>query len=66
MGKNNCICDYCGKEFYKKPSHIKKYKHNYCSRKCCYEHRKVLYKGENNHQYGLKGSKMPLEKVTKK
>ena len=29
---NNCKCDYCGKEFHKAPSDIKKL--NFCSRKC--------------------------------
>lgn len=28
-------CEYCGNKFYKKPSHIAKTKHSYCSTKCC-------------------------------
>ena len=35
MGRTkNCVCQKCGKKFYKRPSQIKKYKHSFCSRKC--------------------------------
>ena len=34
--KSNTICDYCGTDFYKRPSHKKKSKNNYCSRRCYY------------------------------
>ena len=57
-GDNNCICPTCGKAFHVKPYHLKRYGHslgNYCSKACLTEARKTLYKGENNHQYGLKG-----------
>ena len=57
-GDNNCICPICGKPFHVKPYHLKKYGHsfgNYCSKKCLNEARKDLFKGKNNHQYGLKG-----------
>lgn len=42
----NCICDYCGKKFHKKQSHIKTL--NYCSMECLGKHRKEIYKGKNN------------------
>ena len=54
--KPNCICEQCGKVFYKKLG-AKKSKHNFCSKDCHYEFKKESFKGENNHQYGLKGSK---------
>ncbi len=44
----NCTCDYCGKKFHKKQSHIDKCQYNYCSEKCLAEHRKIIYKGKNN------------------
>ena len=44
----NCICDFCGKKFHKKPSHIAKCTYNYCSEECLANHRKEIYKGENN------------------
>lgn len=31
---NNCECSYCKKPIYKRPSHIKKSKNNFCDRKC--------------------------------
>ena len=40
-------CDYCGKTFKKKKSYIKK--HNFCSRKCYGEFRKIYYVGEKVH-----------------
>lgn len=52
------ICPVCGKEFYRKKyliEHAKDKNNMTCSRKCCYTLRKTLYKGEGNHQYGLKG-----------
>lgn len=54
---NNCKCDVCGKEFYRKPSHIKKAKGHYCSKKCHYIAKKAYMLGGGNHQFGLKGSK---------
>lgn len=35
--KSNMICDYCGKDFYKRPSAIKKDKTHCCSKKCSSE-----------------------------
>lgn len=54
-GKPNCICEYCGKEFHVKPYHKNKYKHHCCSKECLNKLKEILYKGEGNHQYGLKG-----------
>lgn len=54
-GKPNCTCEVCGKMFHRKQYRINKTKHLTCSRTCAYELRKVLYAGENNHQWGLKG-----------
>lgn len=55
----NTICTNCGKPF-----HMKQYQKNktprsmgyFCSKQCTAEYRKTWFKGENNHQYGLKGS----------
>lgn len=44
----NCTCEVCGKRFHKKPSQLQKDKHHYCSVECLGQHRKELYKGENN------------------
>ena len=53
-------CRVCGKLFYRKQSQVNQLKHPEnatCSKECCYELRKILYKGEGNHQYGLTGNK---------
>lgn len=51
--KNNLICPICSVSFYRKPSH--KGVNNCCSYKCLYEHKKTIFTGKNNHQYGKKG-----------
>lgn len=53
--KPNCTCEYCGKEFHLKPYQLNKYKHHCCSRKCLAHLKEILFSGENNHQYGLRG-----------
>lgn len=54
----NCKCPICGKEFYLKPSRIKKVKSQpCCSRECADKLKETTYLGENNHQFGLIGSK---------
>lgn len=53
--ESNCVCEICGKEFHLKPSLLKKYKHHCCSRECLNKLKSILYTGEENHQYGLKG-----------
>lgn len=52
----NCKCATCGKEFYLKPSRIKKCKHGVtCSIECMAKYKSIWFSGENNHQFGLKG-----------
>ena len=54
----NCTCTQCGKKFHMKPYQINKYPRNmgfFCTKECETEYRKEWFKGENNHQYGLKG-----------
>lgn len=53
----NCKCEICGKMFHRKPSAIKKNKHQYCSYACHYKAKEQYMSGEKNHQYGLKGDK---------
>lgn len=54
--ENNCKCDWCGKEYHVKPNLLDKYKKHYCSMECHANHKKEYFSGENNHQYGVKGS----------
>lgn len=56
-GDLNCECEVCGKEFHLKPYALKKNKHHTCSRECLNKLKSTLYKGEGNHQYGIKGDK---------
>lgn len=53
---NNCTCDVCGKSFHRKPSQILTRKRHYCSQACHYIGKREYMRGENNHQYGLKGA----------
>lgn len=53
----NCECPICKKKFHLCEARIKKNKNHYCSRKCHNRAKKEYMKGENNHQYGLKGDK---------
>lgn len=54
----NCICPICGKEFYLKPSRIKRVKTQpCCSKECSNKLKESTYLGNNNHQYGLTGDK---------
>jgi dUTP pyrophosphatase len=57
MAEMNCVCPICGVKFHLKPSVIKKYKNNYCSKECHRLAKMEYMKGEKNHQYGLKGEK---------
>ena len=53
----NCTCDYCGKKFHRKQSHVDKNKKwNVCSQQCNIEIRRIKMAGENNHQYQLRGA----------
>lgn len=52
----NCKCPICGKEFYVKPSRLKRLKHSpTCSVECASKLKSQYMSGEGNHQYGLKG-----------
>lgn len=54
--KPSCFCKICNKPLFHKPSRIKKSKNGItCSRECAGKLKSILYKGEGNHQYGLKG-----------
>lgn len=53
--KIHCNCDWCGKPISMKKYSYNRAKYHYCSVKCSSKHKTILYKGENNHQYGLKG-----------
>ena len=55
-GALNCECKVCKKLFHLKPYQMSSKTGNCCSRKCLFEYKKELMKGNNNHQYGLKGS----------
>ncbi len=59
---NNLVCPICGKAFHRKPSVIAKavWKDGICcSLECSREIRKTKYKGESNHQFGLRGKRNP-------
>ena len=55
MSYTNVTCDYCGKRFYKRPSHILRSKTNCCSIECSAKLRSEWMSGAGNHQFGLKG-----------
>lgn len=55
----NMTCPICGKRFHLKPYSVNRAKTHHCSKKCFYESKKESFKGENNHQYGLKGKLNP-------
>lgn len=55
--EHNCKCPICEKEFYVKPSRLKKLKHKpTCSVECASKLKSQYMSGEGNHQYGLKGN----------
>ena len=51
----NCTCLICGTKFHRKPCHVKRSKHCYCSKECVNKAKSILFSGSGNHQYGLKG-----------
>lgn len=56
--KPNCSCVVCGKEFYLKPSRLKRVATGVvCSAKCKNELSRINMIGSNNHQFGIKGDK---------
>ncbi len=51
---NNAICNYCGKEFHKKPSQIAKNTGKlgiFCSTLCLAETKRIAYEGDKNPNY---------------
>lgn len=54
-------CDFCGKEFYKSPSHIKNNKKSFCSRNCMAKHFSINYRGKNGP--GWKGGKLKAYRI---
>ena len=62
----NCTCPIYGKKFHSKPSHIKRFKEVCCSKECNNIRRRNVMLGENNHQFGLKGSNNPTWKSDEK
>ena len=57
----NAKCAICGKPILKKLSDLKKAKHPpCCSTKCGGELKKIIYRGEHNPNYGLRGKKSKL------
>lgn len=50
-----CSCDWCGKTISMKQSRFFRAQFHYCSVKCHANHKRITFKGENNHQYGLRG-----------
>lgn len=55
LGKPNCKCEICGKPLHRKPYELLKNKHVTCSRECLNKLKSIIYSGEGNHQWGLKG-----------
>lgn len=51
----NTMCTHCNKKYYLRPSHLGKITNPCCSRECSAMLRRRIFRGENNHQYGLKG-----------
>lgn len=49
-------CEICGKLVYRKKKVQNINKHITCSYECANKLKSIIYKGEGNHQYGLKGS----------
>lgn len=52
---DNCVCPVCGKSFHRPKGEIENANHNYCSVTCANKAKEVYMRGENNHQYGLRG-----------
>lgn len=51
----NYKCVICGKDIYVRPYRLENDKHGFtCSKECGRKNRSLWFRGENNHQYGLK------------
>lgn len=62
QNKNITKCSVCGKLMYLKPSYVKKTKQPCCSYECAGRLRETIYLGENNPNYGNRGSLNPIWK----
>lgn len=58
----NVKCVICGKDFWRKPSHLERVKQSTCSKECKNSLSKKRMSGMGNHQYGLKGKDNPTWK----
>lgn len=52
----NCVCPVCNKKFHLKPYALSKDDTHCCSKECLKEVKRQKMSGENNHQFGLRGS----------
>lgn len=55
LGTLNCKCEICGKPLHRKPCELLRNKHVTCSKECLNKLKSIIYSGEGNHQWGLKG-----------
>ena len=55
--KEKIVCPVCGKKFWAHPWRIENHETVCCSKECDKEIRRIKMAGENNHQFGIKGSK---------
>ena len=55
-------CEVCGRITYKKPGEQSKTKHMCCSMECLGRLRTTIYQGDNNPNYGNRGSSNPIWK----
>lgn len=62
----NVNCSICGKNFWVKPSYLKRHQHFCCSKECLSKLRSYSMLGEKNHQYGLLGEENPTWKSNEK
>lgn len=60
----NCVCDLCGKNFHRRPSHISK--HVFCSLDCANIWKIDFYNGSGNPNYNNRGSHNKIWKSDEK
>lgn len=56
--KPNVVCDICGKHFHMKKHQLERYERNlgiFCSVECLNKAKEIKYRGDGNHQFGLRG-----------
>lgn len=64
--KPDVECTYCHKKFHMKKYQLQHYARSmgvFCSRACETRYRSLWFRGENNHQFGLKGDKNASFKI---